>query len=129
MKIGLSLSRCVVDIYNGDVDIDDVIVIVSRTNVDPTNNDHWSSIWHGYTGNQFGTRKDWVPYADHEEEFKQIVLDLHNTGKLHQPRQYGGYPPRVEYHWLETFAPEEDVEKNPAVKKAWEKYKILAGLS
>ena len=35
MKIGLSYSRCVRDIVDGVVDIDDVLIIIARTNFDP----------------------------------------------------------------------------------------------
>jgi hypothetical protein len=35
MKTGLSYSRCVRDIVDGKVDIDDVLVLISRTDFDP----------------------------------------------------------------------------------------------
>ena len=130
MKVGLSLSQCVLDIFLKKVDKSDVIVIVSRTDFDPENDEQWKSIWQGYANTRGSSLlPTWSDHSDHEVEFRQIILNLHKTGKLHQPRQYGAHPPRIMYHWLETLAPEEDVEKNPAVKKAWENYKILAGLS
>ena len=129
MKIGLSLSLCVLDIFLKKVDIKDIVVIVARTNFDPENDEQWNSIWDGYAKPGSYSASTWGNYPDREVEFRQIVLKLHKTGRLHQPRQYGAHPPRIMYHWLETLAPEEDVEKNPAVKKAWENYKILAGLS
>lgn len=45
MKIGLSYSRCVRDIVDGVVDIDDVLIIISRTDFDPRNDVQWESIW------------------------------------------------------------------------------------
>ncbi len=36
MKIGLSYSRCVRDIVDGRVDIDDVLIIIARTDFDHT---------------------------------------------------------------------------------------------
>jgi hypothetical protein len=36
MKIGLSYSRCVRDIVDGRVDIADVLVLITRTDFDPT---------------------------------------------------------------------------------------------
>jgi hypothetical protein len=36
MKIGFSYSRCVRDIVEGDVNIDDVLIIIARTNFQPT---------------------------------------------------------------------------------------------
>jgi hypothetical protein len=129
MKIGLSLSRCVVDIIEKKVDIGEILVVVTRTDFDPLNDEHWQNIWTGYTGSGFTTRNDWVPYEDREEEIRQIVRDLHVYGMLHQPRQYPkGIPPRKPEHWLEVVLPEDTI-KNPGVKKAWDHYKMLAGLS
>jgi len=131
MKIGLSLSLCVLDIFLKKVDIKDIVVIVARTDFNPEDDKQWKSIWDGYANNGGFSPSNWVwgNHAAHEVEFRQIILKLHKTGRLHQPRQYGAHPPRIMYHWLETLAPEEDVKKNPAVKKAWENYKMLAGLS
>ena len=42
------------DIYEGTVDIQDVLVIVARTDFDPDNDGHWSSIWKGYGGGNTG---------------------------------------------------------------------------
>jgi hypothetical protein len=33
------------------------------------------------------------------------------------------------YYWLETSLPAEELESRPAVKKAWEQFQIVAGLS
>ena len=50
MKIGLSYSRCVRDIVDGVVSIDDVLIVISRTDFDPRNADEWQGIWIGYGG-------------------------------------------------------------------------------
>ena len=42
MLIGLSYSRCVLDIVEERVDVDDVLVIIARTDFDPRNNDQWA---------------------------------------------------------------------------------------
>jgi hypothetical protein len=39
MKIGLSYSRCVRDIVDGIVDIDDILVVITRTDFDPHNDE------------------------------------------------------------------------------------------
>lgn len=129
MRIGLSLSRCVLDIFEERVDYDDVLVIVTRTDFDPNIDAHWDAIWEGYIGNTFGSAVAWQDHLEDKQEFRELVIQLYNDGKIHQPRQFGAHPPRVRWHWLETLAPSEDVEKNPAVKKAWDHYKVLAGLS
>ena len=35
MKIGLSYSRCIRDIVDGTVDINDVLIVIARTDFDP----------------------------------------------------------------------------------------------
>ena len=42
MKIGLSYSRCVRDIVDGTVDIEDVLLIIARTDFDPHDDDQWN---------------------------------------------------------------------------------------
>jgi hypothetical protein len=44
MKVGLSYSRCISDIIDGKVAMQDVLVIVARTGFDPTNDEQWCSI-------------------------------------------------------------------------------------
>lgn len=129
MKIGLSFSRCLRDIYDGTVDIDDVLVIIARTDFDVDNDDHWNSIWEGYTGNGITVRSEWQDYLNKEQEFRDLARELRDEGKLHQPRQFGAFPPRLNHFWLEAIIPEGDLADKPAVKRAWENYKLIAGLS
>jgi len=130
MKIGLSFSRCVRDIVDGSVNIDDVLVIVARTDFDPRNAEQWAGIWDGYHKFSLMSNPEWASYADEDEDkFRSVSIELWESGKLHQPRQFGAHPRRLPYYWLETFAPETEVASNPSVKLAWEKYKLLAGLS
>lgn len=129
MKVGLSLSRCVRDIFEGRVDFYDVLVIVSRTDFDPNNDEHWQQIWQGYLHGGV-SNPVWHGLDDHETKIREICQRLDDHGKLHQPRQYSkGNPYAADYAWLDTVVSEDDLEDNPAVKKAWEQYKILAGLS
>ena len=128
MKIGLSLSRCMRDILEEKVDIYDVLVIVSRTDVDPRNDKHWKSIWDGYLYGGY-SNPEWAGLEDREEAMRDILISLYDSGKLHQPRQFGAHPRRLPYYWLDTFAPEEEIAKNPAAQKAWDNYKLIAGLS
>jgi len=128
MKVGFSLSRCMRDIFEQKVRIGEVLVVVSRTDIDPHNDEHWAQIWDGYLYGGM-SNAEWAGLEDHEEEMRNILIDLHSSGRLHQPRQFGIHPPRMRYVWLECFAPEEEVASNPTVLKAWEKYKMLAGLT
>lgn len=130
MKVGLSMSRCVRDIYEGKVDYNDVLVIVARTKFHPLNDGDWEDIWAGYTNRQSAfNNTEWADYRDNELEFKELVQRLHVDGKLHQPRMTGGVPVRRKEIWLETFLPPTELENNPAVKEAWEQFQVVAGLS
>ena len=134
MKIGLSYSRCVRDIVDGRVDIDDVLIIIARTDFDPNDDAQWSGIWAGYGGGQtFGNpfgNPEWMNYpAEDEDRFRSISIELWETGRLHQPRRFGAHVQRFPYYWLETVLPTEDLYQFPAVKSAWDNFQILAGLT
>jgi hypothetical protein len=128
MKVGLSLSRCMRDIFEKRVDIEDVLVVIARTDVDPHNDDHWKQIWDGYLYGGF-SQPEWAGLEEHEQEMRNVLIDLHSSGKLHQPRQFGSHPARMPYYWLECVVPEDELSSNPTALKAWEKYKMLAGLT
>lgn len=134
MKIGLSYSRCVRDIVDGNIDIRDVLVIISRTDFDPRDDEQWTDIWKGYGGGQtFGSpfsSPEWMDYpAEDEAKFRQVSIDLWNQGKLHQPRKFGIKPARRSEIWLEAVLPSSELQRNPAAKDAWEKFQMVAGLT
>lgn len=140
MKIGLSYSRCVRDIVEGKVDINDVLIVIARTDFDPNDDKQWQGIWEGYAGGSnsksmirgffSGSNPEWHGYSDEDEDrFRHVSIELWNLGKLHQPRKFGAHPQRLPHYWVETTLPAEDIDRNPTVKKAWEQYQILAGLS
>jgi hypothetical protein len=134
MKIGLSYSRCVRDIVDGTVDIDNVLLIIARTNFDPHNDEQWSGIWKGYGGGQtFGnpySNPEWINYlAEDEDRFRSVSIELWETGRLHQPRKFGVHPRRLPYYWMETTLPSEELDRFPAVKSAWDQFQIVAGLA
>lgn len=126
MKIGLSYSRCVRDIIDGVVDIDDVLVVIARTDFDPHNDTQWKSIWDGYRwGNP-----EWAGYPDEDEDrFRSVTIELWESGKFHQPRKFGANPPRRREIWLESVLVDQDLETRPAVKEAWDQFQMLAGLT
>ena len=130
MKVGLSLSRCVAEIYEGKVDLYDVLVVIARTDFDPEDDQHWAGIWQGYHHGGAWSHPEWAHFGDEaEQDIRDICIELKKTGRLHQPRQFGAHPARLPYIWLDTFAPEQEIAKNPAAKKAWENYKLITGLS
>ncbi len=139
MKIGLSYSRCIRDIVEGKVDMEDVLVIIARTDFDPHNDGQWQGIWQGYGGGSDGnmmrgffggSHPEWAGFTDEDEDrFRSVSIELWEQGKFHQPRKFGAHPRRLPYYWLEAGLPAEEMESNPAVKKAWEQFQIVAGLS
>lgn len=132
MKIGLSYSRCIKDIVDGTVDINDVLVIIARTDFDPRDDNQWASIWQGYGGGQnlggIWNNPEWAGYTD-EAKFREVSIELWDEGKLHQPRKFGAHPARRREFWLETCLPDSELERNPAAKDAWDQFQIVAGLT
>jgi hypothetical protein len=137
MKIGLSYSRCVKDIVDGIVDINDVLIIIARTDFNPHDDEQWQGIWQGYAGGSDaalmrgyfgGTNPEWAGYED-EDRFRSVSIELWEQGKLHQPRKFGAYPRRRPEIWLETVLPSSELETNPAAKKAWDNFQMIAGLT
>jgi hypothetical protein len=132
MKIGLSYSRCILDIVEGRVDIEDVLVLITRTDFDPRDDVQWTGIWQGYTlggmSNPEWGDYDWAS-KDDEDKFRSVSIMLYETGKMHQPRKFGARPARRPEYWLETCLPSSELERNPAAKLAWEKFQVVAGLT
>jgi hypothetical protein len=139
MKIGLSYSRCVRDIVDGKVDISDVLVLITRTDFDPRDDEQWQGIWQGYGGGSgmqsmrgffSGSNPEWESYGfEDEDRFRSVSIELWETGKLHQPRKFGAHPSRRREIWLETVLPDSELETRPAVKAAWDQFQTLAGLT
>jgi hypothetical protein len=126
MKVGLSLSRCMRDILEERVDIDDVLVIVARTDINPHNDNHWGQIWEGYLYGGLSS-PEWTGLEDRQKAMHDLAIELYDKGKLHQPRQFKAHPQRMPYYWLECFVPPE--EMSPAQQKAWDHYKLITELS
>jgi hypothetical protein len=134
MLIGLSFSRCVRDIIDGKVDINDVLIIISRTDFDPNDDEQWKNIWDGYGGGRTAgnllSHPEWSNYGEDDEvRFRNVAIALWNQGKFHQPRKFGAKPSRRPEIWLEAVLPNSELEKNPAAKSAWEKFQTVAGLT
>ncbi len=134
MKVGSSLSRCARDIYEGKVDKNDVLVIIARTDFDPYNDVQWTSIWLSYSGGQLMgsmySQSEWsnIP-AEDEQKLRDVILDLYDAGKIHQPRKFGAHPTRLNHHWYDVILSPDDLKNNPAAESAWEDYKFAAKLS
>ncbi len=139
MKIGFSYSRCVRDIVDGKVDINDVLVIIARTDFDPNNDDQWTGIWHGYGGGGSasmrgifsGSNPEWAgTTAEDEAQYRSVSIELWESGKLHQPRKFGAHPRRSSYIWVDTGPiGHEQYQQPEAVQQAWQNYLVLNALT
>lgn len=131
MKIGFSYSRCVRDIADGKVSIDDVLVIISRTDFDPNNDEQWTSIWNGYRMRSGWSNPEWGMYKDKDEQrIRDISIQLWEDGKLHQPRKFGAHPRRSSYIWVDTGPiGHEQFEQPESVQQAWQNYLMLSALT
>jgi hypothetical protein len=130
MKIGLSYSRCVRDIVDGRVDINDVLIIISRTDFDPHDDEQWAGIWQGYHQRSGWSNPEWGHYTDEDEaKFRSVSIELWEQGKLHQPRKFGAHPSRRPEIWLEAVLPSSELTRNPAAKDAWDHFQTIAGLT
>jgi len=132
MKIGLSYSRCILDIVEERVNIEDVLVVIARTNFDPNNDEQWAGIWSGYCYGGM-SHAEWEDYNFHSKEdeakFRNVSIALWEQGKFHQPRKFGAHPYRRDEFWLETCLPDSELERNPAAKIAWNQFQVVAGLA
>lgn len=123
MKIGLSLSRCVRDIVEGRVNIQDVLVLITRTDFDAYDQEQWDSIWNGYNS----LNPEW--YGLEHDAVRDVVFQLWDSGRIHQPRQFGAHPVRRREYWLEAVLPDSELERNPAAQEAWDRFQVIAGLA
>jgi hypothetical protein len=126
MKVGLSLSRCVRDIVEARVLYEDILCIIARTDFDPHNDNHWNQIWDGYNYGGM-SNPEWAGNTEGEEVYRNVVTQLYDSGKIHQPRQFGSHVPRLPYYWLDCVVPAD--EMNPSQQKAWDQYQTMCGLS
>lgn len=130
MKIGLSFSRCIREIYEGLIDPEDVLIIIARTNFDPNDDTQWSNIWNGYRTRSGLSNPEWIVIPEEDEDkLRALCMTIYNDGKMHQPRKFGAHPIRRSEIWLETVLPDSELKKNPAAMKAWNQFQMVAGLT
>jgi hypothetical protein len=125
MKLGLSLSRCVKDIVMGEINPDDVMVIVARTSFDFTKSENHDALWLHYS---YTSSDPW--YTLDMNTTKDTIMQLYMDGKIFQPRLYGAHPTRIRIsrHWMELIGVWNDEHDTPAVKEAWEHYQNMLAL-
>lgn len=117
MKIGFSLGRCIRDIANGDVDIDDVAFIIAATRIE--DEDGLKMVVEEYM-----YRGDYLSGQD-EGKCQQIAANLWSSSKILQPRREGMYrhmQPESSI-WVDMFPTV--LSENESVKKAWDAYRFM----
>jgi len=133
MLVGTSLGGCLRSIAKGEVSVEDVLVIITRTDC----KDIQDLIGVIETYYQYGNRNvrehSYYDLADCDlEQVKQIATELYYNGKIHQPRLYNGFGGFVHIElsrkeiWI-PLAPSPKTDDQRIVD-AYEKYKILRGL-
>jgi hypothetical protein len=121
VKVGFSLGRCIRDIVNDIVDINDVVVVIA--------------------GTKFETQEQLVEIVD-EYSYRHGYLDgldrsacqgvasvLFREGKIHQPRNFGIYRSMMpeDAIWADLFPT--GGYKDPMVQEAWQTYRGMLGIT
>lgn len=132
MKVGLSYSRCIVDILDGQVQERDVLVIVTGTKFDPHNDQQWADLYGGYW-------QAWSKSNYTESDYRDLTIRMYDNGQIHQPRLFErlffasritiGQMIGLGRHWRDLVPIPEDLEQHPAAQELWDQFKMVAALS
>jgi len=122
MKIGFSFGRCVRDIVNGIVDIDDVMCVIARTYM--VDESHVRQVI-----SEYQKYRDYLQGLD-PDRCQEVGLELFRSGRVLEPRANGISVMKVpkEFVWMDLY-PTVVETKNEGVKDAWNAYRTLIGLS
>jgi LmbE family N-acetylglucosaminyl deacetylase len=117
MKIGFSLGRCIRDIVNGDVDIDDVAFVIAATNIRER-----EQILNVIVTYEF--EPEYLYGLDHDR-CMEVAYALWDTNRLLQPRRQGLHRHKQPENsvWVDMFPTE--LSNNESVKKAWDSYRFM----
>ena len=117
MKIGFSLGRCVRDIVEGAVSIDDVAFIITATSIHTR--EQLDNVIQVYCG-----EPNYLLNLDYDECLS-VAQNLWDTNRLLQPRRQGMHRHAQPENsvWVDMF-PTALSDKEP-VKKAWEQYRFM----
>jgi hypothetical protein len=117
MKIGFSFGRCIRDIVNEEISVDDVAFIIAATMV----RDEEAML---QVVEEYGWRPDYLAGLD-IEKCKEVALQLWNTNRILQPRLQGIHRHRQPDNavWVDIFPTM--LTDSEAVKKSWEAYRFM----
>jgi len=117
MKIGFSLGRCVRDIVNGEVSIDDVAFIITATSISEREQ----------LGNvilMYRSEPRYLQGLDHQQCLA-VAEQLWDSNRILQPRKQGLHRHAQPENsiWVDMFPTE--LSENEAVKNAWSAYGFM----
>lgn len=117
MKIGFSLGRCVRDIVNGDVSVDDVAFIITATSIHER--EQLNNVINVYLG-----ERNYLLGLD-PKQCLTVAQDLWDSNRLLQPRKQGLHRHMQPENavWVDIFPT--TLSDNDSVKKAWEAYRFM----
>jgi hypothetical protein len=117
MKIGFSLGRCVRDIVEGAVSIDDVAFVIAATSIHTR--EQLDNVVQVYCG-----EPNYLLGCDYDQSLA-VAQNLWDTNRLLQPRRQGMHRHAQPENsiWVDMF-PTALSDKEP-VKKAWEQYRFM----
>jgi hypothetical protein len=117
LKIGFSLGRCIRDIVNKEISIDDVAFLITATNI--KDKDQLDNVIHVYTG-----EPGYLLGLDFEK-CKEVAQSLWSTNRIIQPRAQGMHRHAQPENsiWVDMFPTE--LSNNDGVKKAWDAYRFM----
>jgi hypothetical protein len=117
MKIGFSLGRCIRDIVDNKVTIDDVAFIITATCI--REKEQLGPVIEDYL-----FRDDYL-YGRDSEECHRVANELWDNNKLIQPRREGIHRHKQPANsiWVDIFPTE--LTENTTVKKAWDAYRFM----
>lgn len=108
--LGGSFGGCLHDLYLGQVDLSDVVLISTQTRgIDPRENHLWEAIWKGYSEFDNGLANHWTdlykdPHA--KKGLQNLAIELYEAGRIHQPRSTTGFRTLSLPRWQVLFAGE-----------------------
>jgi hypothetical protein len=117
MKIGFSLGRCIRDIVNGDVNIDDVAFLITATHVREVT--HLENVIYAYM-----EEPGYLLGLDYEK-CKEVARQLWDTNRILQPRAQGMHRHAQPENsiWVDIFPTV--ASGNESVKNAWDAYRFM----
>ena len=117
MKIGFSLGRCIRDIANNEVAIEDVAFIIAATAI--RSEEQLAQVVEDYM------HRDNYLLGLEEMDCKAIALNLWISSKILQPRLQGLHRHMQPENavWVDLFPT--TTSESDAVKKAWDGYRFM----